>query len=84
MAVLGLATGVSMTAIYASASQTVPAGAHGAAFGLLQSAGLSAVALSPVLSGLIGAVSLRAVFVVDAVLMIVLAAVVRARMRQGS
>lgn len=65
----GLGVGISMTASYAVAAAVIPAGTHGAGFGVLTSASLVGMAMSPVAAGALGGVSLRAVFVVDAVLM---------------
>ena len=67
--VFGLAVGTGMTAAYTTAGRGMPAGAQGAGFGVLSSAAMAGLALSPVLSGLLGSVSLRAVFVVNAVLL---------------
>ncbi len=71
--VFGLAVGVSMTTAYASAGGMIPRGAGGAGFGLLTTASLTGLAISPMLSGLLGATSIRAVFVLDALVMIMLA-----------
>jgi DHA1 family multidrug resistance protein-like MFS transporter len=65
----GIGVGVSMTASYAVAAAVIPPGTHGAGFGVLTSASLVGMAMSPVVAGALGGVSLRAVFVVDAVLM---------------
>jgi MFS transporter, DHA1 family, multidrug resistance protein len=78
MAVLGVAVGAAMTAAYAAAGSVIPRGAHGTGFGLLTGAALAGLAVSPVLSGLLGGVSLRLVFVLDAVIgLIVVGAVAR-------
>jgi len=71
---VGLAVGLALTGIYTVAAHTLPASAHATGFGLFASAGLSAVAVSPMVSGVVGSVSLRAVFLVDAGLFAVLAA----------
>ncbi len=71
--VFGLAVGVSMTTAYASAGGMIPRGAGGAGFGLLTTASLAGLAISPMLSGLLGATSIRAVFALDALVMIMLA-----------
>jgi MFS transporter, DHA1 family, multidrug resistance protein len=65
----GIGVGVSMTASYAVAAAVIPPGTHGAGFGVLTSASLVGMALSPVVAGALGGISLRAVFVVDAILM---------------
>ena len=62
---LGLGLGMAITTAYATASLAIPTGVEGRAFGVLTSASLAGLALSPVLSGLIGAGSIRAVFLVD-------------------
>jgi MFS family permease len=76
-AVFGLGIGVAMTASYTAAGGVIPAGAHGAAFGFLTSASLTGLALSPIVSGVLGATSIRAVFLVDALALLVLALLVR-------
>jgi MFS transporter, DHA1 family, multidrug resistance protein len=73
----GLGVGISMTASYAVAAAVIPAGTHGAGFGVLTSASLIGMAMSPVAAGALGGVSLRAVFVVDAILMAALFLIVR-------
>jgi hypothetical protein len=45
----------------------VPASARGAGFGLLTTSSLIGLALSPIVSGLLGATSIRAVFALDVV-----------------
>lgn len=75
-AVFGLAIGMATTASYTAASSIIPAGARGAGFGLLTTASLVGLAVSPVASGLLGATSLRAVFVVDALILAGLAILV--------
>jgi DHA1 family multidrug resistance protein-like MFS transporter len=71
---VGLAVGLAITGVYTVAAHTLPASAHATGFGLFASAGLSAVAVSPMISGVVGSVSLRAVFLIDAGLFAVLAA----------
>jgi len=78
----GLAVGVSMTAAYSSAGSMIPTGAGGAGFGLLSTASLAGLALSPMLSGLLGATSIRAVFALDAGIMVLLAVWIRRTMVQ--
>jgi DHA1 family multidrug resistance protein-like MFS transporter len=62
----GLALGVATTSIYTVASQSVSAERRGGAFAYLTSAYLVGLAVSPVVAGFIGSVSMRAVFLVDA------------------
>ena len=81
-AVCGLGIGAAMTASYSAAGSVIPAGAHGAAFGVLTSASLVGMASSPLIAGLLGGTSLRAVFFVDLALMTVLAVVVH-KMMEG-
>jgi FtsH-binding integral membrane protein len=54
----------------------MPASARGAGFGLLTTASLTGLALSPIVNGILGATSIRAVFVLDTVGLITLAFVV--------
>ena len=74
--IFGLAMGVATTAAYTAASSVMPASARGAGFGLLTTASLAGLALSPIVNGILGATSIRAVFVLDTVGLIVLAVAV--------
>ena len=65
-----------MTAAYTSAASVIPASARGAGFGLLTTASLVGLAVSPIVSGLLGATSIRAVFGLDVVALAALAVVV--------
>jgi DHA1 family multidrug resistance protein-like MFS transporter len=76
-AIFGLAVGVASTAAYTAAGTVVPAGARGAGFGVLTTASLTGLALSPIASGLLASVNIRAVFLIDTIALGVLAAVVR-------
>jgi MFS transporter, DHA1 family, multidrug resistance protein len=73
----GIAIGAGMTAAYTAAGSVIPASARGSGFGLLTTASLIGLALSPVVSGLLGATSIRAVFALDVMGLAVLAVVVR-------
>ena len=73
----GLGVGAALTAAYTAAGSVIPSGSHGAGFGVLSSASLSGVAVSPIASGFIGGTTLRGVFVLDVVAMGLLALVVR-------
>jgi DHA1 family multidrug resistance protein-like MFS transporter len=73
----GVAAGAAMTAAYTAASGVIPAGAVGTGFGLLTTASLTGLALSPVVNGLLGSASFRAVFAVDAVILAALAVMVK-------
>jgi MFS family permease len=74
--VFGLAIGVATTAAYTAASSVIPGSARGAGFGLLTTASLAGLALSPVVNGVLAATSIRAVFLLDVVGLVVLAAIV--------
>ena len=80
-AFFGLGIGVAMTTAYAEAGKVIPAGSHGTGFGLLTTASLTGMALSPVFGGLIGATSMNAVFVANAVGLAALAVIVVRHMR---
>jgi MFS transporter, DHA1 family, multidrug resistance protein len=67
--VLGVGIGAAMTAAYTAAGSVIPAGAHGTGFGVLTSASLTGMAVSPVAAGLLGGTSIRIVFLVDVLFM---------------
>jgi MFS family permease len=75
--VFGAAIGVAMTAAYTAANGVMPETARGTGFGLLTTASLIGLAISPIVSGFIASASIRAVFLVDAAGLLVLAAMVR-------
>ena len=77
MAFFGYAIGTASTAAYTAAGAVIPAGAHGTGFGVLSSAALTGLAVSPVVAGSLGATSMRGVFVLDVIVLAVLAALVR-------
>lgn len=77
LAVVGLCLGTSITTAFAAGGAVIPQDSHATGFGFLTSASLSGVAISPVLSGLVAAHSIRAVFVVAVVVLLALALVVR-------
>ena len=81
-AIFGLGIGVAMTTAYAEAGKMIPAGAHGAGFGLLTTASLTGLALSPVFGGLIGSTSMKAVFMANAIGLTILAVVVTRHMSE--
>jgi MFS family permease len=62
----GLALGIATTSVYTAASRVTSAETRGVAFGYLTSAYLIGLAVSPVVAGFIGSVSMRAVFLADA------------------
>jgi MFS family permease len=74
--VFGLALGTAMTAAYTAAGGMIPAEVRGTGFGLLTTASLVGLAVSPVASGVLGALSIRAVFLVDALALAVVARLV--------
>lgn len=80
-ALFGAGLGVAFTTVYTLAGQRVPASSRGVAFGYLTTASLAGLAISPVVSGLLGALSMRSVFVVDAAGLGLLALVARGRVR---
>ena len=82
-AVFGGGIGAAMTAAYSSAAVLIPAGAHGTGFGVLTSASLIGMAVSPIVAGFLGSTTIRGVFVLDAAAMAILALLVRRNMRQG-
>ena len=65
------------TTAFAAGGAVIPHDSHATGFGFLTSASLSGVAISPVLSGLVAAHSIRAVFVSAVVVLLALAVVVR-------
>jgi MFS family permease len=73
----GLGAGTAMTAAFTAAGGAIPRHAHGASFGVLSSASLIGMSLGPVLGGLVAGRSIRAVFLVGAGGVAVLALVVR-------
>ncbi|MEO7271417.1 MAG: MFS transporter [Vicinamibacterales bacterium] len=83
--IFGLAIGISTTAAYTAAGAVIPSSARGAGFGLLTTASLVGLAISPIVNGFLAATSIRAVFVLDAVALLTLAAgVPRLMLPQGS
>lgn len=74
--IFGIAIGVATTAAYTAASGVMPATGRGAGFGLLTTASLAGLALSPIVNGILGATSIRAVFFLDTVGLVALAVTV--------
>ena len=74
--ILGVAIGSATTSAYTAASSIIPSGARGSGFGLLTTASLVGLAVSPIVSGLLGATSIRAVFAVDLLILGALALMV--------
>jgi DHA1 family multidrug resistance protein-like MFS transporter len=77
IALFGYAIGTASTAAYTAAGSVIPSGAHGTGFGVLSSAALTGLAVSPVVAGSLGATTMRGVFVLDVIVLAILAAVVR-------
>ena len=80
MAVVGLGIGSAITTAYTAGGAVIPRDVHATAFGFLTSASLIGIALSPALSGLLAAQSIRAVFVAGVVVLVVVALVAQRRM----
>ncbi len=80
-ALFGFAVGVAMTASYATGGSVIPQSARATGFGFLTSASLAGLSLSPMISGLIAGRSIRLVFVIDAVLLTLVAIIVSRVMR---
>jgi MFS family permease len=73
-AMFGVGIGLAMTSAYSTAARVIPAGAHGSGFGVLTSASLTGLAVSPIVAGFLGDPdTMRLVFVLDAVMMTALA-----------
>ena len=71
--IFGLAIGVGTTAAYTAAAAVIPANVRGTGFGLLTTASLVGLAVSPMVCGLLAASSRRAVFALDVVFLAALA-----------
>jgi hypothetical protein len=63
----GLAIGVATTAAYSAAAAVIPADVRGTGFGLLTTASLVGLAVSPVVCGFLAVSSIRAVFALDVI-----------------
>jgi MFS family permease len=81
LAVSGAAMGVGMTAAYTSGGALLPADAHATGFGVMTTASLIGLAVSPIVAGFISGPELRVVFEADIVLLGLLALAVWAWMR---
>jgi MFS family permease len=77
IACFGLSAGTSLTTAFTAAGSVVPRHAHGVGFGFLTGAALIGSAISPVLSGLLAARSIRVVFLAGATVLALLVLVVR-------
>lgn len=81
MVVVGAAIGTATTTAYAVAGSHLPSDAHATGFGLMTTANLMGLAISPVAAGFIGGTGLRIVFVTDVVLLVMLGALVARKLR---
>jgi DHA1 family multidrug resistance protein-like MFS transporter len=70
VALFGVAVGAAMTAAYTTAGSIIPMSARGTGFGLLTSASLTAMSISPAAAGFIAAHSIRTVFIIDTILLV--------------
>ena len=70
--IFGLVVGMVLTAAYTTAGSAIPLHARGAGFGLLTTASLTGLALSPIMSGFLATLTLRAVFVVGGIGLVLL------------
>ena len=82
--VAGTAIGAGTSTIYAVAGGLLPPDAHATGFGIMTTASLMGLAVSPVVAGFIGGSGLRMVFVADVVLLIIVGLLVWRRMRVRS
>jgi MFS family permease len=80
--IAGIAMGAGTTTIYAVAGGLLPADAHATGFGIMTTASLLGLAVSPVVAGFIGAAGLRIVFVADVVLLLVVGVFVLRGLRE--
>jgi MFS family permease len=71
--VFGLAIGFGTTAAYTAAAAVIPPNVRGLGFGLVTTANLIGMAISPILCGLLASASIRAVFALDATGLVALA-----------
>ena len=81
MIVAGICSGVATTTIYSVAASLLPGDAHATGFGIMTTASLIGLAVSPVLAGFIGGSGLRIVFVADVALLVVIGVLVAMRLR---
>ena len=70
LAISGVAIGVGMTAAYTSGGRLLPADAHATGFGVMTTASLVGLAVSPIVAGFISGPGLRIVFDADIVLLV--------------
>jgi len=82
MLLFGVSVGVATTTVYAVAGSSLPPDAHATGFGIMTTASLMGLAVSPVVAGFIGGTGLRMVFVADVVLLVVVGVLVWRGMRR--
>ena len=70
------------TTIYAVAGSSLPADAHATGFGIMTTASLLGLAVSPIVAGFIGGTGLRMVFVADVVLLVIVGLLVLRGLRR--
>lgn len=75
--ILGLGIGAASTAAYTAAGAVIPPEVRGTGFGFLSTGSLLGLAMSPVICGLLGTLSLRAVFVLDTSILVLVGLLVR-------
>jgi DHA1 family multidrug resistance protein-like MFS transporter len=80
--VFGIAIGTAMTAAYTAAAAAIPDSARAFSFGFLTSASLIGMAISPMIAGLLAHSGIRAVFGVDAALLLIFGVAVRQVMEE--
>jgi fucose permease len=80
LAIAGAAIGVGMTAAFTTGGALLPPDAHATGFGLMMTASLIGLAVSPIVAGLISGPGLAVVFQADIWLLLALAAVAWWRM----
>lgn len=73
IALTGVAIGLAMTTAYTSAGSLLPRDAHATGFGVMTTASLTGLAASPAIAGVVGGSNLRTVFVLDVVVLAILA-----------
>ena len=83
LAVSGAAIGVGMTAAYTSGGALLPPDAHATGFGVMTTASLIGLAVSPIVAGFISGPGLRVVFEADVALLVLLTVVVWVWMSPG-
>ena len=81
MLLFGVSVGVATTTIYAVAGSSLPPDAHATGFGIMTTASLMGLAVSPVAAGFIGGSGLRLVFVADVVLLVLVGTLTWFRLR---